>query len=121
MAGRVDALIMGNTTVSRTGLRSRHRDEAGGLSGRPLAVIARRALVDLRQATGGAIPLIAAGGIDSAEEAYARIRLGASLVQLYSAMVYHGPGLARRISGGLAELLRRDGFANVAEAVGSTD
>lgn len=121
VAGRVDALIMGNTTVSRTGLRSRHRDEAGGLSGRPLAVIARRALVDLRQATGGAIPLIAAGGIDSAEEAYARIRLGASLVQLYSAMVYHGPGLARRISAGLAELLRRDGFANVAEAVGSID
>lgn len=121
VAGRVDALIMGNTTVSREGLRSRHRDEAGGLSGRPLAAIARQALVDLRKATGGAIPLIAAGGIDSAEEAYARIRLGASLVQLYSAMVYHGPGLARQISDGLAKLLRRDGFASAADAVGCSD
>jgi dihydroorotate dehydrogenase len=75
-------------------------------------------LRDFRRATGGAIPLIAVGGIDSAEEAYTRIRNGASLVQLYSALVYRGPGLARRIADGLARQLKLDGFASVADAVG---
>ncbi len=119
--GKVDALIMGNTTLSRDGLTSPHRDEAGGLSGKPLATIARTALAALRKATGGSIPIIAAGGIDSAEEAYARIRLGASLVQIYSGMVYHGPGLARTIADGVAALLRRDGFASLSDAIGIDD
>lgn len=118
VAGKVDALIIGNTTISRPKLSSRHAGEAGGLSGKPLATLAAQRLADFRKATGGTIPLIAAGGIDSAEAAYARIRAGASLVQLYSALVYHGPGLARRISDGLATLLKRDGFASVADAVG---
>jgi dihydroorotate dehydrogenase len=121
VAGRIDALIMGNTTLSRDGLTSQHRDEGGGLSGKPLAAIARRSLIDLRRATGGSIPIVAAGGIDSAEEAYARIRVGASLVQIYSAMVYHGPGLARSIADGLAALLKRDGFAALSDAVGIDD
>jgi dihydroorotate dehydrogenase len=116
--GKVAALIMGNTTLSRDGLTSRHAEETGGLSGKPLAIKARAALTDLRKATGAAIPLIAAGGIDSAEEAYARIRAGASLVQIYSAMVYHGPGLAKTMAQGIAALLRRDGFGSVAEAIG---
>lgn len=90
----------------------------GGLSGGPLAPLARERLADFRSATGGEVPLIAVGGIGSAEEAYARIRAGASLVQLYTALVYEGPGLARRIVRGLATLLERDGFADVAEAVG---
>jgi dihydroorotate dehydrogenase len=115
----VHALIVANTTVSRPALRSSHSNEAGGLSGAPLAVLAAEKLRAFRTATGGALPLIAAGGIGSADEAYARIRAGASLVQLYSALVYEGPGLARRIARGLAERLRRDGFANVAEAVGA--
>jgi dihydroorotate dehydrogenase len=116
--GRVDALIIGNTTLYRADLRSPHAGETGGLSGAPLRPHAHERLCDFRKATGGAIPLIAAGGIDSADEAYHRIRAGASLVQLYSALVYHGPGLARRIADGLVEHLRNDGFATVAEAVG---
>ncbi|MGL4313545.1 MAG: quinone-dependent dihydroorotate dehydrogenase, partial [Sphingomonas sp.] len=115
----VAALIIGNTTISRPPLASPHRDEAGGLSGAPLAALARQRLADFRAATGGRLPLIAVGGIDSAEEAYARLRAGASLVQLYSAMVYQGPGLARRINQGLANLLTRDGWATVAAAVGA--
>ena len=114
----VDALIVSNTTVSRPPLKSPNADETGGLSGAPLAALARQRLADFRSATGGSMPLISVGGIDSADEAYARIRAGASLVQLYTAMVYHGPGLPRRILRGLAANLRRDGFATVADAVG---
>lgn len=116
--GRLDALIVANTTVSRPPLRSRHAGEAGGLSGAPLKPLALARLGDFRSATGGAIPLIAAGGIASGADAYARIRAGASLVQLYTALVYEGPGLARRIAAELAALLRRDGFASVGQAVG---
>ena len=119
IARGVDALIVGNTTVSRPPLQARAKGETGGLSGAPLAILAAERLRDFRLATGGAVPLIAVGGIGSAEEAYARIRAGASLVQLYTAMVYEGPGLARRMARGLAALLRRDGFASVAEAVGT--
>ena len=115
----VAALIIGNTTIARPPLKSRHAGEAGGLSGAPLAPLARRRLADFREATGGAIPLIAAGGIDSAEEAWARIRAGASLVQLYSALVYRGPGLARAIVKRLDALRERDGFETIREAVGS--
>ena len=114
----VDALIVSNTTISRPDLRSANAGETGGLSGAPLAPLARQRLRDFRTATGGTMPLISAGGIDSADEAYARIRAGASLVQLYSALVYRGPGLARRITHGLATALERDGFINVAAAVG---
>jgi dihydroorotate dehydrogenase len=116
--GKVAALIIGNTTISRPALKSRWRDETGGLSGAPLRSLAAEKLRAFRSASGGGIPLIAAGGIDNAAEAYARIRAGASLVQLYSALVYHGPGLARTISSGLAAVLRRDGFLHVADAVG---
>lgn len=116
--GRVDALIVSNTTLSREGLRSSLANEAGGMSGAPLRELAQQRLIDFRKATGGEIPLIGVGGIASAEDAYARIRAGASLVQLYSALVYHGPGLARAITQGLKALLERDGFGHIAEAVG---
>jgi dihydroorotate dehydrogenase len=115
----IDALIVSNTTVSRPPLRSANAGEAGGLSGAPLAALARARLADFRTATGGTLPLVSVGGIGSAEEAYARIRAGASLVQLYSALVYEGPGLARRIARGLGALLERDGFVEVADAVGA--
>jgi len=116
---RLDALIVSNTTVARPSLRSRHAGEAGGLSGAPLAPLALERLRDFRKATGGAIPLVGVGGIASAEDAWARIRAGASLVQLYSAMVYEGPGLAKAVAGGIVRLMRRDGFSSIAEAVGS--
>lgn len=116
--GGVDGLIVSNTTVSRPPLASRHAAEAGGLSGEPLRPLALAALQRFRQESGGALPLIAVGGIASGRDAYDRIRAGASAVQLYSALVYAGPGLVRRIKAELAALLRRDGFGSISEAVG---
>lgn len=116
---RLGALIVANTTISRPPLRSRYSGESGGLSGTPLKDLALQRLRDFHKATGGAIPLIGVGGIATAEDAWQRIRAGASLVQLYSAMVYQGPGIARRIVRGIEALMQRDGFATIAEAVGS--
>ena len=115
----VDALIVANTTVSRPVLQSAQRDEGGGLSGRPLKALALEQLRLFRSASDGTIPLIAVGGIENADDAWDRIVAGASLVQLYSAMVYEGPGLAKRIAESLAGRLRREGIASIGEAVGS--
>jgi dihydroorotate dehydrogenase len=100
-------------------LLSRHRDEAGGLSGAPLKTLALERLRDFRRATGGALPLIAVGGIENGVDAFDRIRAGASLVQIYSALVYEGPGLAKRINGELWRLLTLHGFSNIVEAIGT--
>jgi len=116
---RVDALIVGNTTVTRPALRARHRGEAGGLSGEPLKTLALERLRDFRRASGGALPLIAAGGIENGVDAFDRIRAGASLVQLYTALVYDGPGLAERINAELRRLLAINGFARVGDAIGT--
>ncbi|HMI40280.1 MAG TPA: quinone-dependent dihydroorotate dehydrogenase [Sphingomicrobium sp.] len=116
---RIDALIVANTTLSRPPLKSSFAGEAGGLSGAPLKPLALEALRAFRAASGGTIPLIATGGIATADDAWERIRAGASLVQLYSALVYEGPGLARRIAKGLAERLHASGMASLSEAVGS--
>ena len=115
----VHAIIATNTTLSRDGLTSPDRDQAGGLSGAPLFEKSTRILAKLSQATEGKIPLIGVGGISSPEDAYQKIRAGASAVQLYSAMVYQGLSLIPRIVQGLDDLLARDGFANVADAVGT--
>ena len=116
----IAGLILTNTTTARpAGLLSWERDEEGGLSGPPLAP---RALEVVRRAyalSGGRLPLIGVGGIDSAEAAYARIRAGASLVQLYTALVYRGPRLVGEITQGLARLLAADGFVSLADAVGA--
>lgn len=99
---RIDALIVSNTTISRPAtLRSRYAGEAGGLSGAPLAALARAKLAEAREAAGGALPLISVGGIGSADEAKRRLDAGASLVQVYSALVYRGPGLVRDMLIGL--------------------
>jgi dihydroorotate dehydrogenase len=116
---QIDALIVSNTTISRPQLKSPHADESGGLSGAPLHGLALERLRNFRSATGGTMPLIGVGGIGSAEQAWQRIRAGASLVQLYSAITYEGPGIARRIVKGLERLMARDGFASIAEAIGS--
>ncbi len=116
---RLGALIVSNTTISRPDLRSHHAGEQGGLSGAPLRELALQRVRDFYAATGGEIPLVGVGGIASAQDAWARIRAGASLVQLYSAMVYEGPGLGARIAKGIEALMARDGFASIAEAVGS--
>ena len=116
---RLDALIVSNTTISRPPLTSPEAGEAGGLSGAPLADLALARLRGFRASSGGAIPLIAVGGIASADDAWARIAAGASLIQLYTAMVFEGPGLAARIARGLERRARDAGFATVADAVGS--
>ncbi len=115
----IDGIIVSNTTVSRPPLRSPQGSEQGGLSGAPLKSIALDALRKFRSASGGGIPLIGVGGIANADDAWERIRAGASLVQLYSAMVYKGPGIAREIAVGLAKKLKSDGLASIAEAVGT--
>ena len=113
------ALIVSNTTISRPSLQSHHVGETGGLSGAPLKPLALQRIRDFRASTGGAIPLVGVGGITTAGDAWERIRAGASLVQLYSALVYEGPGLAKRITRSLAKLMARDGFSTIAEAVGT--
>ena len=116
----LSGLIVSNTTVARPqSLSNPKREQTGGLSGRPLFQPSTELLGEMYRLTGGRLPLIGVGGVASAEDAYAKLRAGASLVQLYTALVYQGPGLIRRIKAGLLEALRRDGFENVAEAVGA--
>ncbi|MBN8812239.1 MULTISPECIES: quinone-dependent dihydroorotate dehydrogenase [unclassified Sphingomonas] len=98
----IDALIVSNTTIARPPLRSAHAGEAGGLSGKPLAPLARQKLAEAAEIAAGALPLISAGGIDGPDEAKRRIDAGATLVQLYSALVFKGPGLPRAIARALA-------------------
>jgi dihydroorotate dehydrogenase len=100
-------------------LRSRHREEGGGLSGAPLMALSTRVLRQFAEACQGRLALIGAGGIASGADAYAKIRAGASAVQLYSALVFEGPGLVVRIKRELAAQLRADGFRSVAEAAGA--
>ena len=116
---RMDGIVIGNTTLSRPpSLLSRRREEAGGLSGGPLTSLATEVLRKTARRVEGQFPLIGCGGVGSGADAYAKIRAGASLVQLYSAMVYDGPPLVRRIKNELAALLARDGFRSVGDAVG---
>lgn len=116
----IDGLIVSNTTITRPSfLKSPSKEETGGLSGAPLMTPATRTLYKMYEATDGKVPLIGVGGIASGADAYAKIRAGASLVQLYSALVYEGPGLIDRIKQDLATLLAKDGFTSVSEAVGA--
>ena len=115
-----DGVIAGNTSLSRPDtLRSRFKDEAGGLSGAPLAALSTRVVRDVHACAAGRFPVIGVGGIASGADAYAKIRAGACAVQLYSALVYGGPGLIGRIKRDLAARVRADGFVSVVEAVGA--
>ena len=115
-----DGIVVGNTTLSRPAeLKSRWQGEAGGLSGAPLTDLSTRVLGWFHAASRGRLALIGVGGIGSGADAYAKIRAGASAVQLYSALVFEGPGLVPRIRRDLAARLKADGFASVAEAVGA--
>ncbi|MCC5996034.1 MAG: quinone-dependent dihydroorotate dehydrogenase [Oceanicaulis sp.] len=116
---RLSGLIVSNTTLARPEtLKSRHRAETGGLSGAPLKARSTELVRAFYQRAGAQLPIIGVGGIDSAQAAYEKIRAGASAVQLYTALIYQGPGLAVRIRDGLAALLKRDGYARLADAVG---
>jgi dihydroorotate dehydrogenase len=116
---KIDGLIISNTTVARNGVAgSKYKDEAGGVSGAPVFAMATDMLRAVYQASGGKLTLIGVGGVSSADEAYAKIRAGASLVQLYTGLVYEGPGLVTRMKRDLAGLLRADGFTSIKEAIG---
>lgn len=120
LASGIDGLIVGNTTLNRPPtLRSRHAAEGGGLSGAPLKEKAHACIADMYRLTGGRLPIIGCGGIANGADAYARIRAGASLVQLYSALVYGGPALVEDIKRDLAACLRAGGFASATAAVGA--
>jgi dihydroorotate dehydrogenase len=119
IANGLEGIIVSNTTISRPQLNSKFAGETGGLSGAPLTALSTQMLGAFAQAAAGRVALIGAGGIASGQDAYAKIRAGASAVQLYSAMVFGGPGLVTRIKRDLAACLRRDGFASVAAAVGA--
>lgn len=116
----LDGIIVSNTTIAREGLVSGiHASETGGLSGAPLFAMSTRVLADMYRLTKGRIPLVGVGGISSGDDAYAKIRAGASLLQLYSALTYEGPALVARIKADLAARLAADGFAHLKDAVGA--
>jgi dihydroorotate dehydrogenase len=118
-ASGIEGVIVSNTTIARPPLKSAHAKETGGLSGQPLLAPSTDILAQMHQRLGKKITLVGVGGIASGADAYAKIRAGASLVQLYTALVFHGPGLVARIKRELLDCLNRDGFATVTEAVGS--
>jgi dihydroorotate dehydrogenase len=120
-ASGIEGLIVSNTTIARPPLKSAHAGETGGLSGKPLLAPSTLVLAQMHQRLGGAVTLIGVGGIASGEDAYAKIRAGASLVQLYTALAFHGPGLVGRIKRELVACLARDGFAKLTDAVGSAN
>ena len=115
LSSSIDGLIISNTTISRHSVSS---EEKGGLSGDPLFDISTRKLNEVYKHTEGKIPLIGVGGVDTAEKAYKKIKNGASLIQLYTGLVYKGPKLINEINKGLIELIEKDGFKNISEAVG---
>jgi len=116
----VDGIIATNTTITRPeSLGDAAKSETGGLSGKPLFDLSTQVLADMFRLTGGRMPLIGVGGVASGEDAYVKIRAGASLVQLYTALIYRGPGLVRTICRDLAQCLRADGFTRVRDAVGA--
>lgn len=120
LSAGVDGVVVANTTVARPPkLKSSAAREQGGLSGAPLFAPSTALLADIYRLTEGRVPLVGVGGIAGAQDAYAKIRAGASLVQLYTALVFEGPALIGRIKRGLADLLQRDGFASISEAVGA--
>jgi dihydroorotate dehydrogenase len=118
LRSNIAGLIVSNTTLARPALRSGAAREAGGLSGAPLFAPSTEILRAFAGATGGKLALVGVGGVASGADAYAKLRAGASAVQLYTGLIYHGPALVARIKTELAALLRRDGFSAVAEAVG---
>ena len=118
-AVRLDGIVATNTTLDREGLKSSNGREAGGLSGQPLFEKSTRVLAKLSALTAGHLPLIGVGGIATAEQAYQKIRAGAAAVQIYSALIYQGLSLVEEIARGLDELLERDGFDHVSDAVGT--
>lgn len=118
LSSKIDGLIISNTTISRDSI-STDTLEKGGLSGKPIFDISTKQLRMAYKYTNGKIPLIGVGGVDSAEKAYEKIKNGASLIQLYTGLVYNGPNLIKDINEDLSSLIERDGYKNISEAVGA--
>jgi dihydroorotate dehydrogenase len=114
----IDGIITTNTTLERENLRSKYKDEQGGLSGRPLFIKSTKILAQFSKETKGQVPLIGVGGISSAEDAYIKIKAGASIVQLYSALIYNGFSLVEKIFSELDQIIKNDGYKNISEAIG---
>ena len=115
----VDGMVISNTTVSRPAtLKSEFKNEKGGLSGEPLREKSTETIREMYKLTQGKVPIIGVGGISSGKDAYEKIKAGASVVEVYSALVYQGMGLVPRIKKELVELLQKDGYKNISEAVG---
>ena len=120
--GGVDGLILTNTTLERpTFLPSKFREQKGGLSGKPLTDASTKIISNFYKLTEGQIPIIGVGGISSGKDAYKKIKAGASLIQIYSALVFQGPALVNQINKDLIKLLKQDGFDNISDAVGSVN
>ncbi|MFD2117282.1 quinone-dependent dihydroorotate dehydrogenase [Paenibacillus yanchengensis] len=115
----VSGIIATNTTLSRDGLTHANAKETGGMSGVPLRERSTEVIREVFKQTAGKIPIIGSGGIFSSQDAYDKIRAGASLVEIYSALIYKGPGIMKELTAGLVECLRKDGYRNIAEAVGA--
>ncbi|KAK6640998.1 hypothetical protein RUM44_012697 [Polyplax serrata] len=115
---QVDGLVISNTTIGRPGITGPEGNEEGGLSGRPLCNLSTKLIFDMYQYTSGKIPIIGVGGVFTGQDAYDKIQAGASLIQLYTAFAFHGPPRLTRVKRELDELIRRDGYKNVSEAVG---
>lgn len=115
----VSGLVVSNTTLARDGLTGDHRVETGGLSGRPLESRSTALISQAFRLTDGRLPIVGVGGVFTADDAYRKILAGASLVEVYTSLIYQGPGLPRRINAGLVSRLRQDGFTHVSEAVGA--
>lgn len=120
LAAKIDGLIVTNTTIARPdSLSSEHKGETGGLSGEPLRDMSTKMVHDIYALTRGKVPIIGVGGVATGQDAYDKIRAGASLVQMYSMLIYEGPGVVSRVKKDLAALLERDGYQSVADAVGA--
>jgi dihydroorotate dehydrogenase len=121
LSAKVDGIIVSNTTVARPDFIQKHVNghEAGGLSGAPLMDASTEMLAKVYKATDGKIPLVGCGGVSNGHDAYRKIKAGASLVQLYTAFAYQGPGMLPAMKNELSECLKRDGFASVEDAVGA--
>jgi len=115
----VAGIIVSNTTISREGIVHAHKNQAGGLSGKPLAECSTEMVAKVYRLTGSKMPIIGSGGIFTPEDAYAKFRAGASLVEVYTALIYEGPKLIRRLNEGLIALLKRDGYTHLSQAIGA--
>ncbi|WP_148235070.1 quinone-dependent dihydroorotate dehydrogenase [Deinococcus maricopensis] len=115
----IEGLILTNTTLSREGLTHAHREQTGGLSGRPLTARSTQLVRDAYRLTRGRVPIVGVGGVFTAQDALDKITAGANLVELYTALIYRGPGVVRALNAGLTRRLRERGFRNVAEAIGT--